>query len=76
MARLYITFSVDLDEVEADILPSSRKAIEELCDESALVAADVMSDIAGVSESLYSECVAAMRKEWELIRENAKANDD
>ena len=74
--RDYIRFSIDYDNGEADITPASRALLETLMGENALLAADLLQDIAGISQSLYEEAVGAMHADWNRIQANVKAEQD
>ena len=74
--RDYIRFSIDYDSGEADITPASRELLKALMEENALMAADLLQDIAGISQSLYEEAAGAMRADFERRRAEIKARRD
>ena len=74
--RDYIRFSIDYDNGEADITPASRALLKTLMEEHALLAADLLQDIAGISQSLYEEAAGAMITGWERQQAAIKARQD
>jgi len=67
VTKQYITFSVDCENGEVDLTEGSKRIIESWA-AGPLFAADVLQDIAGISQTLHCDAYTAMIKDWSKLR--------
>lgn len=72
MTKGRFIFSFDYDHGEADLSKSAKLLIDEIIETDPLLAADLLKDVAGISQGLYTEALDAMRADWEKRRAKAE----
>lgn len=68
MTRVYVVFSIDLENGEADITPGSRGKFEAL---DPLMRCDTIGDILGIAETLSDKAHEDWKAEMLRIRREA-----